>query len=83
MHGSFGDIDVSLRAGNVNITTPRADVRELSASCRVGSATTNFGEEIVQKEGLLPGSSQFFNADGHTKVHAHVSAGNLIVTLTR
>ncbi len=83
IHGSFGNIDVSLRAGNVNITTPRADVRELSASCRVGSATTNFGGEIVQREGLLPGSTQFFNAEGRTKVHAHVTAGNLIVTLTR
>ena len=83
IHGSFGNVDVSLRAGNVNLTTPRAEVREVSASCRAGSATTNFGGEIVQREGLLPGSTQFFNADGRTRIHAHVTAGNLIVTLTR
>ncbi len=82
-HGSFGDLDVALRAGNVSVTTPRAEVRQVNAACRVGTATTNFGEEIVQREGVLPGSTQYFNQEGHTRIHAHVTAGNLIVTLTR
>lgn len=81
--GSFGDVDVALRAGDVSFTAPRAEVRDLSASCRVGEVTTNFGEEIVQRQGLLPGTTNFFNAEGRHKVHLHATAGNVRVTLTK
>src|SRR5512140_2800118 len=37
IHGSFGNVDIALRAGKIGFTAPRADVRELSASARVGS----------------------------------------------
>ena len=83
VHGSFGDIVIALRAGDVNVTTPRADVRNLSVSCRVGNRTTNFGDEIVQRQGVLPGTTDFYNPDGRTKVHVNVTAGNAIVTLTK
>lgn len=83
INGSFGDIDVALRAGDVNVSIPRADVRNLNASCRLGELTTNFGEEIVQRQGVLPGTTNFYNADGRAKVHVHVIAGNANVTLTK
>jgi hypothetical protein len=83
IHGSFGDVDVALRAGGVTFTTPRAEIRDLTASSRVGAVTTNFGEEIVQRQGLLPGTTNFFNAAGQRKVHLHVTAGNVLVTLTK
>src|SRR6185436_8764598 len=40
MAGHFGDIDVDLRAGEVDIRIPRSRVRELNASCRVGEVRT-------------------------------------------
>lgn len=83
INGSFGDIEVALRTGDVNVAIPRADVRNLSASCRLGELTTNFGEEIVQRQGVLPGTTSFYNSDGQTKVHVHVTAGNASVTLTK
>jgi hypothetical protein len=83
IHGSFGDVDVALRAGDLTFTAPRAEIRDLSASSRVGAVTTNFGEEIVQRQGLLPGTTNFFNAEGKRKVHLHVTAGNVLVTLTK
>jgi hypothetical protein len=83
INGSFGDIDVALRAGDVSVAIPRADVRNLSASCRLGELTTNLGEEIVQRQGVLPGTMNFYNADGRTKVHVQVTAGNANVTLTK
>lgn len=81
MNGTFGDIDVRLRAGEVYIRTPRSDVRELNASCRVGEVYTNLGHEIVTREGLLPGRTHFENPAGRTRINAHVTAGEIHVDL--
>jgi hypothetical protein len=80
--GDFGDVTVELRAGEVNVKVPRARVRELNASCRVGEVRANLGTEIVSKEGLFPGRTHYFNAKGRTHVNLHVTAGEVDVTLT-
>jgi hypothetical protein len=79
--GDFGDIDVDLRAGEVDIRVPRAKVRELKASCRIGEVHTNLGREIVTREGILPGKTRYFNAAGKTHVNAHTTVGEVRVTL--
>jgi hypothetical protein len=82
MDGSFGDVDIDLRAGEVHFTTPRADVRELSASVRVGEVHAELGHQTVVREGLFPGRTHFENPAGHSTVNVHVTAGEVHVRLT-
>ncbi len=83
MAGDFGDVNIDLRAGEVDLELPRAKVRELNASCRVGEVRAHLGNEVVTREGLLPGRTHFFNAEGKTHVNVHVTAGEVDVTLTK
>ncbi|HYK01458.1 MAG TPA: hypothetical protein VE974_06860 [Thermoanaerobaculia bacterium] len=83
MAGNFGDIDIDMRAGEIDLRIPRASVRELSASCRVGEVRTNLGTELVTREGLFPGATKFKNASGKSHVNVHVTAGEVDVTLTQ
>lgn len=81
--GDFGDVSVDLRAGEIDVRVPRAKVRELNASCRIGEVRTNLGTEIVTKEGVFPGRTHFFNPKGKTHVNVHVTAGEVDVTLVQ
>jgi hypothetical protein len=81
--GTFGDIDVDLRAGEIEVRLPRASVRELSASCRIGEVHTDLGEQIVDREGVFPGRTHFFNAGGRSRVNVHTTVGEVRVVLTR
>jgi hypothetical protein len=81
MAGDFGNVDIDLRAGEVKVRVPRANVRELTASCRIGEVHTNLGREIVSREGILPGKTHYFNAAGRTNINAHVTVGEVDVTL--
>jgi len=81
--GDFGDVSVELRAGEIDVRVPRAKVREMNASCRIGEVRTNLGTEIISKEGILPGRTHFFNPKGKTHVNVHVTAGEVDVTLTQ
>ena len=83
MSGDFGDINVDLRAGEVDVRIPRARVRELNASCRVGEVRTHLGHEVVTREGLFPGKTHFFNASGSAHVNVHVTAGEVDIMLTQ
>ncbi|MFP5247362.1 MAG: hypothetical protein ACLGH0_11765 [Thermoanaerobaculia bacterium] len=82
MIGTYGDINIDMRAGEIDLRIPRKSVRELNASCRVGEVRTNLGTQIVTREGLFPGKTHFFNADGKTHVNVHVTAGEVDVALT-
>lgn len=82
MDGTFGDIDLDLRAGDISLRTPRANVRELNASCRIGEVRTHVGDEVVTREGLFPGRTHYFNSNGKTHVNVHVTTGEVDVTLT-
>lgn len=81
--GDFGDVDIDLRAGEVDVTMPRAQVRELSASCRIGEVRTNLGTEVVTREGVFPGRTKFFNSAGQSHVNVHTTVGEVRVTLTK
>ena len=83
MAGTYGDIDIDLRAGEVDVRIPRNSVRQLSASCRVGEVRTNLGSEVVTREGVLPGRTKFYNPAGRSHVNVHVTAGEVDVTLTQ
>lgn len=83
MAGQFGDIDIDLRAGEVRLRTPRTGIRELNASCRIGEVRTHLGNEIVTREGLLPGRTHYFNPSGRSHVNVHTTAGEVDVTLTQ
>lgn len=79
--GDFGDIGIEMSAGEIQARLPRAKVRELNATCRVGEVRTHIGNEVVTKEGVLPGKTNYFNPDGKTHVNIHVTAGEIDVTL--
>jgi hypothetical protein len=83
VNGRFGDIDIDLRAGAIALRTPRADVRELRASCRVGNVVTNTGQEIVERAGVFPRRIDFSNPQGRSSVNVHTTAGDVSVTLTQ
>jgi hypothetical protein len=83
MDGDFGDVTIDLRAGEIDLRVPRARVREMNASCRIGEVRTNLGTEVITREGILPGRTHFFNAKGKTHVNVHVTAGEVDVTLTQ
>lgn len=82
LEGNFGDISIEMGAGEIDVRVPRAKVRELNASCRIGEVRTNLGKEIVTREGILPGRTHFFNAEGKAHVNVHVTVGEVDVTLT-
>jgi hypothetical protein len=79
--GSFGDIEIDMTAGEVDLRLPRKDVRELRASCRAGEVRTNIGNEIIEKEGLFPGRTRYINPDGRSFVNVHVTFGEVDVML--
>lgn len=83
IEGSFGDIDIDLRAGEVDLRIPQRDVRHLQASCRVGEVHTKIGDQIIEREGLFPGKTRFSNPAGKSIVNVHVTAGEIRATLTR
>ena len=83
LEGEFGNIDADLRAGEIHLRTPRASVRELTASVRIGEVHTDFGDDREDHEGILPGTTHFINATGRTRINVHTTVGELHVTLTK
>ncbi len=83
IEGSFGDIDIDLRAGDIHLTMPKKDVRELNASARVGEVRAKLGDEIVEREGVFPGTTRYRNENGRSIVNVHVTAGDVRVNLTK
>jgi hypothetical protein len=77
------DIDIDMRAGEIDVKVPKATVKELNASCRVGEVRTNLGHEVITREGVFPGRTKFVNAAGKSHVNVHVTAGEVDVTLTQ
>jgi DUF4097 and DUF4098 domain-containing protein YvlB len=82
--GTFGNIDTDLRAGEIHVRTPRANVKELNASCRIGEVHTALGDRQIDREGVFPGTTHFVNPDGgRTTMNLHTTVGEVHVTLTR
>jgi len=83
LEGEFGDINVDLRAGEIHLRTPRSAVKELNASVRIGEVHTDFGDDLEDHEGILPGTTHFVNANGRSRIDVHTTVGELHVTLTK
>ena len=81
--GVFGNLDIDLRAGEIDVRVPRSSVRELNASCRIGEVHTNLGTEVVSREGILPGRTRFVNAAGKSRINVHTTVGEVDVTLVQ
>lgn len=81
--GTFGNIQTDLRAGDIDLKTPRNDVRELHASVRVGDVWANLGDRSVHQEGIFPRTTHFYNATGRSTINLHATAGDVRVTLTQ
>ena len=81
--GAFGRIDSDLRAGEVHVRTPRANVRDLRASVVIGEVHTYFGDHYIENEGLFPRVAHFHNAAGRSDVSVHSTFGEVHVTLTQ
>lgn len=65
--GSFGNVLCDLRAGEIHVRTPRANVRDHS----------------IEKEGLFAGGIEWSNAAGKSDMRVHTTFGEVHVTLTR
>jgi hypothetical protein len=84
LDGTFGNIDTDLRAGEIHVRTPRANVKELSASTRIGEVHTELGDRRIDREGVFPGTTHFVNPDGgRSTMNLHTTVGEVHVTLTR
>jgi hypothetical protein len=84
LDGSFGNIDTDLRAGEIHVSTPRANVKELTASCRIGEVHTHLGDRTIDREGVFPGTTHFVNPNGGRSVmNLHTTVGEVHVTLTQ
>lgn len=81
--GMFGDVNVELNAGEVSLKTPKSSVRELLADVKVGELTTNLGDRLVEKEGIMAGKMHFFNEGSGGVVKVGVLAGDVKIELTR
>lgn len=84
LEGTFGDVETDLRAGEIHVRTPRANVKELNASTRIGEVHTSLGDRRIDREGVFPGTTHFINPDGgRTTMNLHTTVGEVHVTLTK
>src|SRR5947207_3151432 len=79
LDGTFGNVECDLTAGEIHVRTPRANVRDLSASVRIGEVHANLGDQSIDKEGLFPGGMQWVNASGKSDLHVHTTFGEVHV----
>lgn len=79
--GTFGDINVEMRSGDVNVVVPRREVHELEARATAGDVTTNLGTQIIEREGLFAGKTRFLNASGRSDLSVMVTVGNIDIQL--
>jgi hypothetical protein len=81
--GVFGNVTADLRAGEIRVRSPRANVRAVNASVRVGEVHADTGAESMSGEGLFPGVLHYVNAAGKSDINVHTTFGEVHVTLTR
>ena len=80
--GAFGSIDTDLRAGEVHVRTPRANVRDLTASVSIGEVHMYATDSSIENEGLFPHVARYHNARGRSDVNVRSTFGEVHVTLT-
>lgn len=82
LDGSFGNVQVDMRAGEIELKVPKATVRELVAKATVGDVTTNLGDRVIHKQGVLAGKTQYLNQAGHSFINLSVLAGDIDIQLS-
>ena len=82
LDGDFGDLDVRLGAGDVSLRMPERLLGQLDAATTVGELTTDLGTRIVEKSGVMAGSTTFISPHGGSNVRLRVRAGTIDVQLT-
>jgi hypothetical protein len=81
LDGAFGDLDVSMRAGEIRLTMPRSGVGDLTAKTRIGEVNADLGRQTEVREGLLPGEVRYANPEGESTVRLYVTVGSVSVRL--
>ena len=81
VEGTFGDIDVDLTAGAVDVRVPRTMVRRLRASCLAGQVRADLGDRVMKAEGLFAGKTRFENPSGSALLSLHTTFGEIDVAL--
>jgi len=79
--GTFRDIEVTMNRGDVSVRTAKRNVRELTASARMGKVITNIGDRTVSREGMLMGSTYFINDGGASAMKIAVRFGTVDIEL--
>lgn len=82
MAGEFGDVEINIGVGDLDLKLPKRDVKELIASATVGEIRSDLGERVVTQEGLFAGSTQFINDNGRTMVKVRIRVGDAEIELT-
>ena len=80
--GSFRNLDVKMTSGDVSVRTAKRNVRELTASSRVGEVNANVGSRTVSRQGVMAGPTYFINDDGTSTVNVAVRFGRVDIELT-
>lgn len=83
IEGDFGNIDVQMKAGEVRVSVPKINVKELSARAHIGEVTTNLGEKIISKEGILAGRTEYYNEQGSNSLIVNLTVGEIHIALTQ
>lgn len=83
LDGSFGNVQVDMRAGEIGLKVPKASVRELSARATVGDVTTNLGDRTISKQGVFAGKTHYINESGHSFINLRLLAGDIDVQLVQ
>ncbi len=83
LDGSFGNVQVDMRAGEIGLKVPKASVRELSARATVGDVTTNLGDRTISKQGVFAGKTHYINERGHSFINLRLMAGDIDVQLVQ
>ncbi len=81
LDGRFADVDVSVRAGDIQARFPKKTIKQLDAKTLLGQVETNFPDETVTREGLFPGGTHFEGGQGDSTVRLHTRAGKIKVEL--
>lgn len=82
LEGEFGDLDVKLGAGDLELIMPEDLLGELDAATTIGELHTDLGSRVLEKSGVMAGSTSFVNPEGSSRVRLRVRAGALSVKLT-
>lgn len=81
LSGRFGDVDIGLRAGQIRIEMPQADIKEVFAKTKIGEVKTTMGDRVVTREGFFPGATHFYSDTGDGVIRATLHVGEIEIIL--